>query len=227
MRIVQVSRLLIGFVLALATARTTDAALITFDSRALFNTSAPGLPIETFEAGIIGGFNQTICTGPLSSGAGSTCFPAGGLLPGVVYSASPDPSMALLGAGFLGNTSKVLGPTSFSSTFDLTFASANAVGLDVFSGPVAGNVIISAFSPTNAPLGSLTLLAPSVAGTFFGLISDAGPIGRLNIASQAALAGELVDNVAFGNVSVPEPATVLLLGIGLGASAVRRRCKRA
>ena len=131
--------------------------------------------------------------------------------------------MALLGAGFIGNPSKVLGPTFFSSTFDLTFASANAVGLDVFAGPSPGNVVISAFSPTNALLGSSILPVASLGGTFFGVISDAGPIGRLNIASQAALAGELVDNVAFGNVSVPEPATVMLLGIGLGASALGRR----
>jgi hypothetical protein len=82
--------------------------------------------------------------------------------------------------------------------------------------------MISAFGPTNAPLGSSSLFAP-LGGIFFGVISDAGPIGRLNIASQTSQPGELVDNVAFGNVSVPEPASVLLFGIGLGASALGRR----
>ena len=65
-------------------------------------------------------------------------------------------------------------------------------------------------------------------GTFFGVVSDSGLIGRLNVASLAASTGELVDNVAFGTPTVPEPASIILLGISLGAvlAARRRRVSR-
>ena len=53
MRISHLSRLLMGWVLLVMVARPTDAALITFNSRALFGASAPGLPVETFEAGLV------------------------------------------------------------------------------------------------------------------------------------------------------------------------------
>ena len=97
----------------------------------------------------------------------------------------------------------------------------------MFAGPLAGNVLLSVFNPANVLLGSFTILAP-LSGTFFGVLSDAGPLGRLNISSQTAQPGELVDNVAFGTASsnVPEPASVVLLSIGLSAGLAVRRGRR-
>jgi hypothetical protein len=82
------------------------ADLLTFNSRAAFNATAPGLPVETFEAGL-----ATIlvtCPGPVSSSAASACFPLGGLLPGVVYSASgaANTQLSVLGPRF-GPPSKI------------------------------------------------------------------------------------------------------------------------
>jgi len=139
--------------------------------------------------------------------------------------------MVVLAAGFVGNPSRVIGPNTFADTFNLTFANANAVGFDVFSGPMAGNVAISIFDPANVLLGTFSVLAP-LGGTFFGVISTTGNIGRINIASLASIPGELVDNVAFGTTGtapIPEPMTILLLGTGLAgvASKVRRRRKIA
>ena len=107
------------------------ATTITFATRPAFNAAAPGLPIETFESGLVApGATVTTCTGPLSSAAGSACFAVETLLPGAIYSASPpnregfDPGgLAVIAAGFLpplGNASKVLGPTLFSDTFDIS-----------------------------------------------------------------------------------------------------------
>jgi len=132
--------------------------------------------------------------------------------------------MVVLGSGVVGNASKVLGPNMFASTFDLTFTSANAIGFDVFSGPNAGSIVISLFSPANVGLGTFTL--PGVfGGSFFGVVSTSDLVGRVNIASQAVPAGELVDNLRFGTVSVPEPSSLLLLAVG-GSAIVYCRRKR-
>jgi len=200
------------------------ASVITFSSLGTFTAAAPGLPVETFESGLVGAGGVTTCIGPLSSGAASSCFPLGGLLPGVTYSSVTDPSMVVLGSGVVGNPSKAIGPNVFASTFDLTFTSANAIGFDVFPGPVAGPIVISLFSPTNVGLGSFTL-SGVVGGSFFGVVSTSDLIGRVNIASQAAPGGELVDNLRFGTVSVPEPSSLLLLAVG-GSAIVFCRRKR-
>ena len=100
------------------------ADLLTFSSSSAFIATAPGLPVETFESGLV----DAVCTGPLSRGATSACFPAGGLLPGVVYSATGDPSMIVTGPALpIGNTSNVLGPSSENSTFSLGFTGVNDV----------------------------------------------------------------------------------------------------
>jgi hypothetical protein len=138
--------------------------------------------------------------------------------------------MVVIGGGFpaLGNTSKVLGPNVFVDTFDLTFADANAVGFDAFVGPARGNVLISMFSPTNQLLGTTTI-APPLGGTFFGVMSDAGLIGRINVAGQVPALGELIDNLAFGVTvaeTVPEVPTLTLVAIGLVATVVLG-CRRS
>ncbi len=188
-------------------------SVITYSSRALFNSAVPGLPVETFEETPIPPGTVTSCTGPLSNASGG-CFPSGSLLPGVTYSAVPGPTIARLGANFpgVGNASSVIGPNTFADTFNLTFVSANAAGFDLFPGLAAGNVAISVFGPANSLLGSFLVNAP-IGPTFFGVISDTGfgSIGRINVASQSASPGELIDNLAFGNaVLIPEPASVLL-----------------
>lgn len=209
-------------------AAAADAALITFASRPAFSAAAPGLPVETFESGLVAPGGVTTCAGPVSSGAASACFPLGGLLPGATYAASPGPLLALLGAGFpvIGNPSKVLGPNAFADTFNITFASATAVGFDVFPGFTAGSVQISIFDPLNVLLGMFTIAAP-IGGTFFGVISTTDLIGRINIASLTATPGELVDNVAFGVAQVPEPGLLLLLGSGALTAAARGRLRKS
>lgn len=202
-----------------------QGALITYASRAAFNSAAPGLPTETFESGLVPAGSLTLCTGPLSAEAGSTCFPVGGLLPGVTLNVASTSqlNMVVLGANFpgVGNTSKVVGPNAFSDALNLTFAMADSVGFDVFAGQAAGNVSITVFSPADMQLGAFLIAAP-IGGTFFGVISDSGPIGRINIASQAAVPGELIDNLTFGT-AIPEPASLLLSGGALGVLILLRR----
>jgi hypothetical protein len=213
-----------------------DGALITFNTRAAFDAAAPGLPVETFESRFVG--FTLFCPGPLMRGQECPMTPEtilppppfDGLLPGITYS-SESGILVLVGRDFLnfGNTSNVLGPLAAGDTLDLTFESASAIGFDVFPGFVApGDVLISVFDSANAPMGTFSILA-SPGGTFFGVLSDSGLIGRINVDTVAELEGGLVDDVAFG-VPVAEPATILLIGTGLAsllAGSERRRRRQS
>src|SRR5690349_17054428 len=99
--IVTMRRQTFGAILFVSLSIPGHGSLLTYNSRALFNEAAPGLPLETFETGLVPAHGLTTCTGPLSSASASGCFPAGALLPGVIYSALPGPSMVLLGPGFI------------------------------------------------------------------------------------------------------------------------------
>jgi hypothetical protein len=193
------------------------ADLLTFSSRPAFNATAPGLPVETFEAGLTAPL-IAICPSPVSSSAASACFPLGGLLPGVVYSASgTNTNLAVLGAQFggQGNSSKILGPQNSLATLNVTFtAGVSAVGFDAFPGPLAGNIVISLFSPNNDSLGT-SVVSANVGANFVGAVSTTDLIGRINIEGQALAPFESIDNLAFGTATVPEPSSLLLFAGGL------------
>ena len=195
-----------------------DASLLTFSSRTEFNAAAPQLPVETFEAGLVGPGSVTGCTGTQSSLIGSACFPAGGLLPGASYfSFNPfpgSPQIVVIGPDFppLENPSKVLA-ANVGFLF-ISFTTANAAGFDVFPGRTAGDVVISVFGPSALLLGNFTVTAP-LSGAFAGVISDADRIGQIMVRGQAPSAP--IDNLAFGTVVVSAPSSLVILAGGLTA----------
>jgi hypothetical protein len=221
------TRLLVTSTVLVVFAWPADGALITFPTRAAFDAAAPGLTVETFDLTFAGGV--LICPGPLKKGQACPLTPEtvgpGGLLEGVTYS-SDSGTLVLVGPGFLtfGNTSNVLGPYSSLDTMDLTFDSASAVGFDVFPGVAAADVLISVFDLVNAPMGQFTVSALP-GGTFFGVLSDSGLIGRINVDTLGDFEGGLVDDLAFG-VPIPEPGTTLLIGTGLAGWLARTERRR-
>jgi len=195
-----------------------DASLLTFSSRTEFDAAAPHLPVETFEAGLVGPASVTACNGTQSSLVSSACFPAGSLLPGASYtgfSFFPGfPGMVVIGPDLppLENPSKVLAANL--GTLLISFTTANAAGFDVFPGRTAGDVVISVFSPSGLLLGGFTVTAP-LSGAFAGVISDTDRIGQINVSGQAPSAP--IDNLAFGTVVVSEPSSLVILAGGLTA----------
>ena len=76
----------------------------------------------------------------------------------------------------------MLGPLAYRDTLDLNFESASAIGFDVFPGIATADILISVFDSANTPMGAFTILA-SPGGTFVGVLSDIGLIGRINVAT--------------------------------------------
>jgi hypothetical protein len=206
------------------------AGLITFGTRAAFNAAAGALPMETFESGTSAPNTFVPCPSPESSTSNNGCFGLGALLPGIQYQTNgsdlpPGQEFALGDGTATLHGTRLLFTNNPTGSFDIFLTASNAIGLDVllFSG---GSIDVNVFDPSNALIQTFTL-ATTNAGVFFGVISDSGLIGHINLATSVTPNSnyEGVDNVAFGltAASVPEPSTLGMLGLGAAALALARR----
>jgi len=208
------------------------ADVLTFNSLAAFTAAAPGLPVETFESGLVDPGGITTCPPPLSSSAASACFPAAGLLPGVVYGGSPP--LAVQGGGqiFVGNTSKILSSNQAALTIEF-MDGVTAVGFDVYGLGTTAVVYVSSSSARLVDFsGSLV-----TGGFFFGVVSTTDTIRQVYLYTfdmRAPPIGPLgpgtIDNLRFGVAAAPEPSSLLLLATGLAIAfrprGFARRCAR-
>ena len=206
------------------------AGLITFGTRPAFNAAAGALPMETFESGTSAPNTFVPCPSPESSASNNACFGLGALLPGIQYQTngsdlSPGQEFALSDGTATLNGTKLLFTNSPTGSLDIFLTASNAIGLDVllFTG---GSIDVNVFDPSNTLIQTFTF-ATSNAGVFFGVISDSGLIGHINLATSVTPNSnyEGIDNVAFGltAASVPEPSTLGMLGLGAAALALLRR----
>ncbi|MDA8019746.1 MAG: proprotein convertase P-domain-containing protein [Thermoanaerobaculia bacterium] len=174
--------------------------LTTYPDRPSFELAFPGLPVEDFESGAVGGGVSIVCPAPLDSSGDGVCFAPGALLDGFVVEDVPGPNLVdgllLVGDGAFGNDSKVLAANTLADSLQISFPDpVEAVGLDLINLPgPADSLAVDVYGPGDVLLGSDTA-ASSALGDFWG-VSSPSPITRLVLTSTINEA-EAIDNLAF------------------------------
>ncbi len=212
---------LVGF----AAASSAHAQLTTYNSLASFQAAVPVTTLENLEAGtpVIG----VGLTAPLDASTNNAGFTPGQIAPGVRFNTEgSSPNEFYYNQNEFGPT-KVLttnhGPNS--ANIILFNNDATAVGFDLFDGGASYTVTV--FNLTGVQIDSPVIVQGSTAGTFIGFSVASDNIGRVNIATAGF---ETFDNVRFtsnGVVAVPEPASVVLISLGLLGCVGYRRFKKA
>ncbi len=180
---------------------TAPTGVSFFVTRTDFDAAAPGLPIEGFENANIGVNDVAAISSPLNSNTNNSYFSVGDILPGISISCSDinhtTDGLAVAGAGFAGNTSKIVVANYFPDSEIITFnPPVTAVGLDVIEFMGGSSCTINIYNASSGLIASTTSVS-SATGVFFGVTSST-PIGSIEIFSTSNGA-EGADNIAFGS----------------------------
>lgn len=187
------------------------ATLTTYSDRTSFDTDAPGLPVEDFEESLASAGTFLTIPAPLDSTSSNDAFSPGDILEGLQLADQPGPDstgLIALGAGLTPTFGKSLLANTFADSLNLIFPDGTtAVGFDFGATASAGtisvdNLTIKVFDTDGNSLGSFPVTSSDSSPAFFGVISDAALIGRINIFSGSNKA-EIVDNIAFGIAQAP------------------------
>lgn len=183
-----------------------------FTDQAAF-LAATSVATETFNNGATGAGAINTCTEPVNSASNDVCFMPGDLLAGFSMTTDNGGGVVALGTGFLGagQTSTVAGANTFTDITQIAFSPAvTAVGMDLLVGaPAPGDVTVTIFDATGAPLGNITVTTTAVDATMFAGLTSPTPIASVTIEGIGG-SGELMDNLYFGTAgsTLPEPANV-------------------
>jgi hypothetical protein len=175
--------------------RTADLGLQFFTDKEDFNCDI--LPIEDFEGIYVEGVN--VFSGTLNVNTDNDLFSEGDILPGVTINTRnvQTDNFVVLGAGFIGNDSNVIGPNQFADDLIINFTNNNVynVQMDVFSGFAEGDIVLNIFGESGL-IGTVTVYGTN-SGTYIGFNSEI-PIERIEFYSGSDR-GELIDNLSFGS----------------------------
>lgn len=111
-----------------------------------------------------------------------------------------------LGVALVGN----YGGTSITATFD---PHTTAVATDVFNLRYNDNITVTVIDDTGSHTYNVAVTNPNY--SFFGLTTDVGYIDSITFTPGVSWVG--LDNFSYGDAGapVPEPSTILLVGVGL------------
>lgn len=174
-----------------------------YTSRAAFDAAAPGLTLEDFEDGNVGPGTAVGCLSPMTSTSNDPpCVDPGDIAAGLTIQVVNNPSspiaLAMGGAGWAGNPTKMVIANYFTDSADYLFnATPFAFGIDlqaVFSAPT---LTITLYNGATV-IGTYTSPS-SAAGTFWGITDDANPVTRINVNDPSLVNAEGGDNIEFGS----------------------------
>lgn len=201
---------------------TLLGGLTTYPDLASFQAdTGGGFTIETFDGGLTGASALNTCTEPVSSASNDACFTPGDLIAGFSMTSSLGGGIVVLGDGFLGQSTAVIGANNFAETTNIAFSPAvSAIAMDVLIGaPGPGDTLISAFDAGDVLIGSFTVTTTTTTDPVFAGFSSAVPVARI-VLDGVGGSGELIDNLQFGTptgVELPEAQVVPTMGlVGLG-----------
>lgn len=225
--------------LLVVSAAQAQGGLQFYRDQILFRSSAAGAGkilkgTEGFEAGNIGVGQVTGMDDPLDTNTNNGFFHPGDIQwnlrlqsnMGGMNSAQLNPAgvngLALLGANFFNNGSKTVVANNFVDALDIIFLSPKtAIGGFVQTYFNADSVRMDVYGPGNVLLGT-DITPGNNGGIFWGVVSNV-PITRINLYSLTNQA-EGMDDIEMWE-AVPEPASMIALGLGAAALMRRRRAR--
>lgn len=183
--------------------------------------------LEAFEGGLTAPGGLEACDEPVSATSNDDCFEPGDLVGGFQLQLGEDGprdpqgkgggEFVVLGDGFIGQSSAVIGPNSFSDFTDIVFTGGdvNAVAFDTYSGAGGDSlqgsqgVLVRVYDTSGSLLDALSFETVDFnVPAFVGFLSPVA-IGHVEV-EGAGGSGELIDGLAFGPAGaeiVPVPAS--------------------
>lgn len=202
---------------ALLASGPAQGVVVFTTNSAVWIATHPGAAHEGFENANIASGTATAFTGPLNASTNNSIFATGSVIPGFSLSAVPPGSADIyVDRDFGGNTGATVSSNFFGANIDIAFATTvTAIGIDLMQWQGNnGGWTVEVYDSANVLLGSFSTLA----GSFVG-IDSTDAIARLFIDKPDI--GGVIDNLRFG--TVPEPATLLLIALGLLGFGLRRQ----